>query len=183
MLTGRTENVVGSHIWPHSKLDALGDYGLASLQVDHVRNGLLLWRDIEFAFECKDIIFLWDFLHDDFICVILSPGLRRDPEYKKLHGKKINFNGKKRPFRRFLLQSALEGFLYYENMGRNHELRIEGGMVDLAEGCWLHLPLHQNYPHFPWLVEGGTYLPNTHNFADSDEYRNWRCMQSSSAIS
>lgn len=58
MLTGSTENIIGSHIWSHSKLDALRDYGLASLEVDNVRNGWLLRQDIEFAFDCKDIIFL-----------------------------------------------------------------------------------------------------------------------------
>ena len=36
MLTGSTENIIDSHIWPHCKLDALGDYGLASLQVDDI---------------------------------------------------------------------------------------------------------------------------------------------------
>ena len=63
-------------------------------------------------------------------------------------------------------------------MGHNHELRIQGGMIELAEGRWLHLTPLQNYPHFPWLVEGGTQLPNDLNFADSNEYRDWRCKQS-----
>ena len=84
---------------------------------------------------------MWEFLHDDFVCVILNPRLRRDPDYQQLHGKKLNFNGKKSPFRRLSLQSALEGFLRWGNIGNSHELPIQEGIVELAEARWLHVPL------------------------------------------
>jgi hypothetical protein len=71
------DKVIASHIWKLSTGgDGLLEFGLHPMDLDSTRNGLLLCKSIEEAFDVKDVCFLIDRIHSANIFIkVLNPFL------------------------------------------------------------------------------------------------------------
>ena len=117
MLTSSTDNVAAAHLVPHSRACDLKRFNLSKGVINSAKNGLLLDKHVEEAFDELTITFLWNFLTNDFYCVVVDPELRKDPTKGQWHGKKLDFNGSKRPYRRILVEHAKKAFRTFSNHG------------------------------------------------------------------
>ena len=117
MLTSSTRNVVTAHLVPHSRACDLKTFNLDEGVINSPENGLLLDQDVQRAFDELTITFLWNFLTNEFYCVVVDPELRRHPTKGQWHGGKLNFNGSKRPYRCILVEHAKKVFHTYSNHG------------------------------------------------------------------
>lgn len=109
--------VIASHIWKHAtEGEGLTDFNLKCADVSNVRNGLLMCKPIEQAFDVKGVCFLIDRLHpDDIFIKVLNPHLQnqqvhlepgvppRAPlTFANIDGNKLNCPNGNIPFRRIL---------------------------------------------------------------------------------
>lgn len=101
MLTGCTSDVTGAHIW--RKMTAgkgLSGFGLSSSAVSDPRNGLLLAKFVEVAFDRQQLCFVYNPFTSQLVCRILDPAFRQ--QHSELEGKMLLFCNKERPFMRLL---------------------------------------------------------------------------------
>jgi len=70
-----TPKVCASHLWSHSRADDLPLLGLASTETENPRNGLLLAKSIEVAFDKKEACFLYNPFDQKFYFCVLNPSL------------------------------------------------------------------------------------------------------------
>jgi hypothetical protein len=72
-----THKVCAAHIWRHSRADDLVLFGLPSTEINNLRNGLLLAKSIEVAFDKKQVCFLYNPFDQKFYFRVLDPALRQ----------------------------------------------------------------------------------------------------------
>ena len=102
------KGVSGAHIWPaisHGR--GLSKFGLSTASVHDARNGLLLLKVIEEAFDmCRVAIEVT--VDDAFVFRVMDPALESSTVYGlttfgQLNGRALAFPGQQRPFRRLLM--------------------------------------------------------------------------------
>jgi len=105
-----SENVIGSHIWKHeTKGEGLDDFGIASTEIDSVRNGLILCKGIEEAFDCLRVCFLYDFTKQALVLHVADPCLMdqiivpsSSRTFRQIDGHELRCPKDKLPYRRLL---------------------------------------------------------------------------------
>lgn len=112
MVTNRTcrrEQVIGSHIWKHSKRGrGMAKFGLTVADCLSPRNGLLMMKDIEMEFDIKGVCFLYDPLQQKLIFKVLDPNLRTKTitnttlTFDDIDGNILHHPNTRLPFRRIL---------------------------------------------------------------------------------
>eukprot|EP01119_Soliformovum_irregulare_P012165 TRINITY_DN3147_c0_g1_i3.p1 TRINITY_DN3147_c0_g1~~TRINITY_DN3147_c0_g1_i3.p1 ORF type:complete len:522 (-),score=57.00 TRINITY_DN3147_c0_g1_i3:61-1626(-) len=111
MITNKFHNrhfVRAAHIWmAHTGGKGLEKFGLSTNDLNHVRNGLLLCKPIEKAFDRKNVCFLWDpfkqalFLHvvnEKLLKVVVHDGTT----FADINGAQLQLPANVWPFRRIL---------------------------------------------------------------------------------
>jgi len=73
--------VIASHIAKHEKLAKMKLYGLQETDINDPRNGLLLAKKIQDAFDVKHVCFNYDPIHQVFNFRVLNPALLNDRIY------------------------------------------------------------------------------------------------------
>lgn len=80
--------MVGGHIWPRHKPSGLKKFGLNPAQIDSPRNGLVLLKSVEEAFDQKRFCFVYNM--NGFAVKVLDPQLSdEDVALKNIHNRKI----------------------------------------------------------------------------------------------
>mmetsp|Transcript_122662 Transcript_122662/g.392105 ORF Transcript_122662/g.392105 Transcript_122662/m.392105 type:complete len:376 (+) Transcript_122662:36-1163(+) len=114
-----SDQVSAAHIWPWStRGEGLHEFGLQEKDVNHERNGLLLAKSIEEAFDRKQLCFVYNFLNGKFIVSVLDDSIKEtkvcessSKKFKDLHEKELWTNeGESIPFRRLLSWHAARTF-------------------------------------------------------------------------
>jgi hypothetical protein len=59
------QDVCAAHIMPYANMDQLPRVGLDTSEVWNAKNGLLLHKSVEEAFDNRQVCFWWDFLEQD----------------------------------------------------------------------------------------------------------------------
>ena len=102
------KGVSGAHIWPaNSHGRGLSKFGLSTASVHDARNGLLLLKVIEEAFDmCRVAIEVT--ADDAFVFRVMDPALESSTvhgltTFGQLNGRALAFPGQQRPFRRLLM--------------------------------------------------------------------------------
>jgi len=70
-----THKVCAAHLWKHSRADDMPLLGLSPSDIDNPRNGLLLAKSIEVAFDKKEVCFLYNPFDQKFHFCVLNPSL------------------------------------------------------------------------------------------------------------
>ena len=106
------ETVIASHIWKYSTNGrGLEEFGLPESSVSEARNGLLLCKNIEQAFDTKRLCFLIDRLRPTiFYLKVLDPSLldafvvseSNGKTFRRIDGATLQFPENRYPYRRIL---------------------------------------------------------------------------------
>jgi len=103
------QSIIASHIWKYCTLgDGLDVFGLDFSQLNHPRNGMLLAKPIEEAFDTKGVCFMWNPLQKKIQLCVLDPGLLNktvDPSaktFQDINGAELQHPPNNFPFRRLL---------------------------------------------------------------------------------
>lgn len=102
--------VIASHIWKSStRGKGLEMFNLTPDALNDPRNGILVAKGIEEAFDNKHLCFIWDASRERFIVKLLNPGLRHkfiDPsnstKFHEIHGRPLLTPRGRYPFRRIV---------------------------------------------------------------------------------
>ena len=113
--------VTAAHLFPKRHADIFySTLGLDASKIDSVRNGLLLCRSIENAFDRQRVCFIYNALEGKFIFRVLDPALlteRAEPSaktFKELNNEPLRLPGEKMPYRRVLGLHAREALAHAE---------------------------------------------------------------------
>ncbi len=106
--------VIASHIWKrYTHGDGLEDFGLSTNDINNPRNGLLLYKSIEEAFNVKNICFLVNTIDSseiivkvlcpDIISNFIFPNTNSNIKFSDIDGRKLHYPDDEHiPFRRIL---------------------------------------------------------------------------------
>jgi len=138
-LNGSERNGVAAHLWPSSKRDEvelLSKYKLNAEDIESPRNSLFLLKELEGAFDRKELCFTWDPFAVKLKVNILNPKLldqkiREDNNitYHDIDQKPINIPSGKLPFLRILSFHAEIAFA-----AAYHKRWIKKDDLDLFKG-------------------------------------------------
>jgi hypothetical protein len=128
-----SENVIGSHIWKHeTKGEGLEDFGIAATEIDSARNGLIMCKGVEEAFDCLRVCFLYDFTKQALVLHVADAELKnrlvmpsQSLTFGDVDGSMLRCPTGKLPYRRLLSWHAycvLEKFNKLDNFTPFHRL-------------------------------------------------------------
>lgn len=132
--------------------------GLTPADFTTGKNGLLLEEGIAHKFYVKDLTFMWHVEKDRIYCVVLDPVLRKRRKFANVHGKRLNIRGRKKPFRRLLVQHSFDSLKKWEkdeekDLGNNARHKLE------TSACKTHIKVSnifllrpEHFPGWPWLL-------------------------------
>ena len=136
--------VKAAHLWKDcTHGEGLELFGLTHLDVGSPRNGLLLYKTIEEAFDNKRLCFLWNPLQKVLTLHLLDPELRHETfhehrSFEALEGKALQYPQGNMPYRRIL------GF--HAKVAFDYALRQN----------WITPEVHQQFQDFTTVSEGAT---------------------------
>jgi hypothetical protein len=126
-----------AHLVKHCKPELMSLYGLTPLDVDNPRNGILVLKQIEIAFDHKDLCFLRNPMNGELILRVLHPklmGQRIHPTsatelrtFGDINHSALQFPADQLPFRRILSMHAklsLSRALRYKWIDRVEEIDL-----------------------------------------------------------
>jgi hypothetical protein len=134
-----SEVVIGSHIWKHeTKGEGLDDFGIKMTEIDSPRNGLILCKGIEEAFDHLRVCFLYDMFNTRLVFHVADPLLMdklvapsSSLKFRDVDGRELRCPKNKLPYRRLLSWHAycvMEKFGKLTDFQPFHRLSItEGG--------------------------------------------------------
>jgi len=118
-----SEHVIGAHIWKfETKGEGLKTFGIPEKDINSVRNGLLLCKKVEEAFDCMRVCFVYDFLNKKFFLHVSDATLMNELVYDDVTFEQIDNQplrvGSGMPFRRLLSWHA------YLTLEKHGHLRV-----------------------------------------------------------
>ena len=113
-----SKSIVAAHIWPASTNGrGLRRFNLDSKCLNDARNGLLLHRLIEKAFDRKQLCFIFDQIHECLKIKVLCPDIqnneiKRGIKFHQINGKTLQLPKGIWPFRRLLNWHPIRAYEY-----------------------------------------------------------------------
>jgi hypothetical protein len=85
-------------------------FGIDDTEIDNPRNGMLMYRPIEQAFDRKQLCFIYNPFNQAFVVKVLKPDLLREELFQDIDGKSLRFPPDRCPYRRILSMHAKFSF-------------------------------------------------------------------------
>jgi hypothetical protein len=106
-----SEDIIGAHIWKRATNgEGLEEFGLVPADIDNARNGLLLTKGIEHAFDHLQVCFLYNFTTNKLVLHVADTALLEESillskpptSFKDVDGRELLCPKGKLPYRRLL---------------------------------------------------------------------------------
>jgi len=139
-------DVVAAHIWKKATGGKyLNEFKLKATDVDNVRNGIVVCRGFEQAFDEKRVTFYWNPLQQQLEVYVLDPALSEElvfpstsTKFKDIHMKKLHvpiLDGEPRyPYRRLLNWHGRCSFRHAQEQGWIDDSVTYNDFYDLSDG-------------------------------------------------